>query len=115
MPQRMGAKDLIFELIEDQLRRAIFVRMDLIKDHLLLLSPLLLGEATMPSDVQQHRERTASIDRRADGVEHRLLLRREGVEFGTDSLHALDELWGGAKACPLEEHVLDTMREAVEA
>jgi len=39
----------------------------------------------------------------------------EGFGSGADSLHTLDELWGGPKACPLEEHVLDTMREAVEA
>ena len=111
----MAVEDLVLKLVEDQFARAILVGVQLVDDDLALLSPLLVGEAAVAGDVQQHLEAPLAVGRGEEGVEHRLLLGREGIEFGADSLHALDELRGGAQACPLEEHVLDTMREAVEA
>ena len=61
MPKTVRAEDLILELIEDQLRGAILIRMDLIEDDLLLLRPLPLGERAMGCDIKDHVQRAPSI------------------------------------------------------
>ena len=53
MPKGVPTEDLILKLIEDQLRRAILIRMDLVEDHLLLLRPLLRREGAPTYDIEE--------------------------------------------------------------
>ena len=53
MPKGVPTEDLILKLIEDQLRRAILIRMDLVQDHLLLLRPLLRREGAPTYDIEE--------------------------------------------------------------
>src|SRR5439155_21855678 len=42
----------------------------------------------------------------------RVFLGRECVELSTDGIDLLRDAFGRARACPLEEHVLDKVRDA---
>lgn len=96
VPEGMAVEDLVLELVEDQFARAILVGVQLVDDDLALLGPLLVGEAAVAGDVQQHLEAPLAVGRGEEGVEHRLLLGRVGIELCTHRLHALDDLRGRA-------------------
>ena len=67
----------------------------------------------MTGDIEQHLEAPLAVGRGEEGVEHRFLLGRVGIELRTHRLHALDDLRGRAQVRALEEHVLYAVRQAM--
>ena len=53
MPKGVPTEDLILKLIKNQLRRAILIRMDLVRDYLLLFSLLLCREGAPTYDIEE--------------------------------------------------------------
>ena len=90
--------------------RVIQVHPDLLDDHLLLGLEVLLAEAG-PEDVGEDVERPGQVLGQAGDVVERVFLRGLRVVLGADAVEVAVDGQGVAVGRPLEDHVLEEVRD----
>ena len=107
--QRVPLEKQVLKLVEDQLRGAVLIRVDLVEDHLHLLLDLAGRETGVERQVGHQLERPPEMLLHEDRVDEGLLLRRIGVQLAADVLHAVQDVPRAPLVRPLEKHMLHEM------
>ena len=113
MPQGMTLKQQILEVVEDQLRRTVFIRTDLIPDHIRLFGNLHLRKRRMKYQIDQQVEGTLEMLAHEERIDKRLFLRCIGIQFATHRLHPVQDIVRTMALGTFKNHVFHEMRQSV--
>ena len=91
--------------------RLVLVHADLFDDDVLLHVEVLVAQAG-PQDVGEDVHRLRQVLRQDGGVKDGVLLAGEGVVVGADAVEIAVDVQGRAPRRPLEDHVLQEVRDA---
>jgi hypothetical protein len=109
-PEGVRAEHGLREKIVDEFLRRVLVHRDLLEHHLPLV--VELGEPRYEDHIRHHAERLLDVPVGYPAVDDGVLPRGRGVQLGTHRVERLGDLLRVAGARPLEEEVLDEVRDA---
>jgi hypothetical protein len=110
--ERMVGPEVLGEQLMDQIVGRILDHLDLFEDDLLFPIDVFLAEARPHDDVREDLDGERQMLVEHLDVVARVFLRRERVHLPADRIDRLRDVLGGARVGPLEQHVLDEVRDA---
>ena len=109
-PERVVAEDGVGDQVVDELLRRVLVHRDLLEHDLAL--GLELGERRREDHVTHHVDRRHEVVVGNAGVDERVLARGGCVQLTAETVEDLRDLECAVAAGPLEEQMLDEVRDA---
>ncbi len=100
------------EQLVDQIVRRVLDHLDLFEDHLLFPLDIVRAERRIADDVGQDVDSERQMLVEPLDVIARVFLGRERIQLTADRVDRLRDVFGGAGAGPLEQHVLDEVGNA---
>ena len=100
------------EELVDQIVGGVLDHLDLFDDDLLLALDIVAREGRIPHDVGQDVERERQMLVEHLDVVAGVFLGGKGVELSADGVDRLCDVFRRTGRCPLEQHVLDEVRDA---
>ena len=113
--QGVMAEQIILELIINQLRRGIAIRVDFVENHLHLFLNFRLGKTRVEYEVAHQLDGAGKMLRQEHRIEDRLLLGRISVQLTAHRLHAIENVPRFAPPGPLEKQMLHEVGQSVLA
>ena len=113
--QRMAGEQHLLELVEDGVAGVVPPRVDLVDDDVALLGDLPLGKGRMEGDVGDQLHRAPEVLGQVGRRDPRFLLGGVGVELGPDAVEPVQDVEGAPLRRPLEQRMLDEVREPILA
>src|SRR5579883_3228653 len=100
-------EDIVHEIVG-----LVLMALDLFQDDVLFPAQLLRVDHRVAEHVGEDVDRIRNILRKHFGVVAGVLLVGEGIQIAADPVDLVGDLLGAAPLGPLEEHVLDHMRDS---
>ena len=111
--QRMPAEDEVLEVVVDQFRRTVVIRLYLVADDFHLLVDFLLRIDTVEDDIRQQVNRTADMVLQNRRIVNGIGLGSEGVEVAAHLFETVDDIKCRTPHRSLEGNVLAEMGHAL--
>ncbi len=114
LAQRMALEEILGEDLVYEVVGIVLVHLDLFQNHAALAGDLLAVEDGMQDHIAENVDGYRQMFIQHFNVEADGFLAGEGVHVAADGIHLARNVFGGAVAGALEDHVLDKVRDAVD-
>ena len=111
--QRMVFPEILGEDFVDEVVGTVLVHLDFFEDDAAFAGNIVGGESGIQHQIAEHVERDGQVLVEHLDAEADALLGGEGVHVAADRIHLARNVFRRAMLGPLEDHVLDEMRNAV--
>jgi hypothetical protein len=112
MTQGMVFENQVFKLVVYQFGWCVLIALNLLTHHLTFFFHLLLRKNAIENDITKHIDSFHEMLTLDGTVIHCIFLVRESIEFSTQTLNGVDNLYGRALLCAFEGKMLTEMGQS---